>query len=82
MYSWVGVFSTQMPGRLTESSVCVASIMRLLAVVNEDLEVDPTWNLVDQGIWAKMEADFAIISGILAISVFFIGGFSLYPPSF
>ncbi|CAI6101420.1 unnamed protein product [Clonostachys chloroleuca] len=45
--------------------VCVASIMRLLAVVNEDLEVDPTWNLVDQGIWAKMEADFAIISACL-----------------
>ena len=37
--------------------------MRLVAVVTEDTTSDMTWNLVDQGIWAKMEADFAIISG-------------------
>ncbi|KAL6863259.1 hypothetical protein ACO1O0_003504 [Amphichorda felina] len=45
--------------------VCVASIMRLVAVVTEDTTSDMTWNLVDQGIWAKMEADFAIISACL-----------------
>ncbi|KAI1099134.1 hypothetical protein F4804DRAFT_349604 [Jackrogersella minutella] len=42
--------------------VCVASIMRLIAVVTEGTDADVTWNLINQGIWAVVEADFAIIS--------------------
>ncbi|KAH6649103.1 integral membrane protein [Truncatella angustata] len=45
--------------------VCLASIMRLIAVVNQPNNVDVTWNLVNQAIWAKTEADFAIVSGCL-----------------
>ncbi|KAI1370590.1 hypothetical protein F4677DRAFT_465074 [Hypoxylon crocopeplum] len=45
--------------------VCIASIMRLVAVVTEGTDADITWNLVNQGIWAVVEADFAIISACL-----------------
>ncbi|KAF4122761.1 hypothetical protein GMORB2_7068 [Geosmithia morbida] len=45
--------------------VCVASIMRLIAVVNQSTSADMTWNVVGQATWAKMEADFAIISACL-----------------
>jgi hypothetical protein len=43
--------------------------MRLIAVVTEKTDSDVTWNLVNQGIWAVVEADFAIISGMLALLV-------------
>lgn len=45
------------------NSVCIASVMRLVAVLTEDTTTDVTWNLVNQAIWANVEADFAIISG-------------------
>ncbi|KAH8892200.1 hypothetical protein GQ53DRAFT_647468 [Thozetella sp. PMI_491] len=45
--------------------VCIASIMRLIAVVTEKTDVDMTWNLTNQGIWAVVEANFAIISACL-----------------
>lgn len=41
--------------------------MRLIAVVTEKTDADVTWNLVNQGIWAVVEADFAIISGNLPL---------------
>lgn len=44
-------------------SVCLASILRLIAVVNQPNNADMTWNLNNQAIWATTEADFAIISG-------------------
>lgn len=37
--------------------------MRLIAVVNEKLDEDMTWNLINQATWAVVEANFAIISG-------------------
>ncbi|KAI1487267.1 hypothetical protein F5X96DRAFT_650914 [Biscogniauxia mediterranea] len=43
--------------------VCVASIMRLVAVVTQGSDDDITWNIVNQSIWATVEAYFAIISG-------------------
>lgn len=48
---------------LTEGSVCVASIMRLVAVITQKDDVDISWNIVNQSIWATVEANFAIISG-------------------
>ena len=44
-------------------SVCIASIMRLVAVVTEATNDDMTWNLINQATWATVEADVAIISG-------------------
>jgi hypothetical protein len=37
--------------------------MRLVAVVTQANNEDMPWNLVNQAIWAKVETDFAIISG-------------------
>lgn len=37
--------------------------MRLVAVVKQPTTADMTWNVIDQAIWATVEADFAIISG-------------------
>ncbi|KAK4110946.1 integral membrane protein [Canariomyces notabilis] len=45
--------------------VCIASIMRLVAVVTEKTDADVTWNLINQAIWAVVEANFAIISACL-----------------
>lgn len=47
-----------------KNSVCLASIMRLIAVVQQSNDADMTWNLVNQAIWANTEADFAIVSGM------------------
>ncbi|KAI0846127.1 hypothetical protein F5Y00DRAFT_272233 [Daldinia vernicosa] len=44
--------------------VCVASIMRLVAVVIQKDDADISWNIVNQSIWATVEADVAIISVI------------------
>lgn len=38
--------------------------MRLIAVMSEKTDADITWNYVNQGIWAVVEADVAIISGM------------------
>ncbi|KAI1201560.1 hypothetical protein F5X97DRAFT_338501 [Nemania serpens] len=45
--------------------VCIASILRLVAVVTESTGPDVSWNLINQAIWAVVEADFAIISACL-----------------
>ncbi|KAI2777041.1 integral membrane protein [Daldinia loculata] len=45
--------------------VCVASIMRLVAVIIQKDDADISWNIVNQSIWATVEANFAIISGCL-----------------
>ncbi|KAI0912463.1 hypothetical protein F4823DRAFT_622903 [Ustulina deusta] len=45
--------------------VCIASILRLVSTVPRNIYPDPTWNTVDQAIWADLEADFAIISACL-----------------
>ncbi|KAK6203885.1 hypothetical protein LQW54_008692 [Pestalotiopsis sp. IQ-011] len=45
--------------------VCLASIMRLVAVGKQPTTADMTWNVIDQAIWATVEADFAIISACL-----------------
>ncbi|KAI1635178.1 hypothetical protein F4809DRAFT_615217 [Biscogniauxia mediterranea] len=45
--------------------VCVASIMRLVAVVTQGSDDDITWNIINQSIWATVEAYFAIISACL-----------------
>ncbi|KAI1157677.1 hypothetical protein F5B18DRAFT_644061 [Nemania serpens] len=45
--------------------VCIASILRLVAVVTESTGPDISWNLINQAIWAVVEADFAIISACL-----------------
>ncbi|KAI5926280.1 integral membrane protein [Camillea tinctor] len=45
--------------------VCVASIMRLVSVVTQGTDEDITWNIVNQSIWATVEAYFAIISACL-----------------
>jgi hypothetical protein len=37
--------------------------MRLVAVVTEKTDADISWNLINQGTWAVVEADFAVISG-------------------
>lgn len=37
--------------------------MRLVAGVTQATDEDMPWYLVNQAIWAKVEADFAIISG-------------------
>lgn len=50
---------------LLGSFVCIASIMRLVAVLTEGTDADVTWNLVNQAIWAVTEADFAIIGACL-----------------
>lgn len=46
--------------------------MRLVAVTTQKTDADVSWNIINQGIWAVVEADFAIISGIFK-------PFSLYP---
>lgn len=43
--------------------------MRLVAVVTEETNEDMPWNLVNQAIWANVEADFAIVSGELDIDL-------------
>ncbi|RWA04860.1 hypothetical protein EKO27_g10242 [Xylaria grammica] len=45
--------------------VCIASILRLVAVVTESTGPDISWNLIGQSIWAVVEADFAIASACL-----------------
>ncbi|KAL2021314.1 hypothetical protein VTK56DRAFT_7285 [Thermocarpiscus australiensis] len=45
--------------------VCIASIMRLVAVVTEKTDADISWNMINQGTWAVVEADFAVISACL-----------------
>ncbi|KAI1204849.1 uncharacterized protein F4807DRAFT_454337 [Annulohypoxylon truncatum] len=45
--------------------VCIASIMRLVAVVTQPSNEDITWNIINQSIWASVEAYFAIISACL-----------------
>ncbi|KAK9769640.1 putative Integral membrane protein [Seiridium cardinale] len=45
--------------------VCIASIMRLVAVATEKTDADMTWNLINQAIWAATEAGFAVISACL-----------------
>ncbi|KAI1428107.1 hypothetical protein F5Y12DRAFT_782831 [Xylaria sp. FL1777] len=45
--------------------VCIASILRLVAVVTESTGPDITWNIINQATWAVVEADFAIISACL-----------------
>lgn len=52
--------------------------MRLIAVVTERTDSDVTWNLVNQGIWAVVEADFAIISGKLALQYLGTHGSKFY----
>ncbi|KAI1662322.1 hypothetical protein F4813DRAFT_385035 [Daldinia decipiens] len=39
--------------------------MRLVAVVTQKYDADISWNIVNQSIWATVEADFVIISGAL-----------------
>ncbi|KAI0191586.1 hypothetical protein F4808DRAFT_476119 [Astrocystis sublimbata] len=45
--------------------VVIASILRLVSVVTESSGPDITWNIINQAIWAVVEADFAIISACL-----------------
>ncbi|KAF2726503.1 hypothetical protein EJ04DRAFT_453232 [Polyplosphaeria fusca] len=45
--------------------VCIASVLRLISVVRQDQGPDASWNWVDQGIWAVIESNFAIISACL-----------------
>ncbi|KAI0471178.1 integral membrane protein [Xylaria cf. heliscus] len=45
--------------------VCIASILRLVAVVTQPNNEDLTWNIVNQSIWATVEANLAIISACL-----------------
>ncbi|KAI0869291.1 hypothetical protein GGS24DRAFT_512193 [Hypoxylon argillaceum] len=45
--------------------VCIASILRLVALVTESTGPDISWNIINQSIWAVVEADFAIISACL-----------------
>ncbi|KAJ6015163.1 hypothetical protein N7540_009754 [Penicillium herquei] len=45
--------------------VCIASIMRLVAVLNQSTDADVSWNWVNQAIWATVEADLAIVSACL-----------------
>ncbi|KAI1734286.1 integral membrane protein [Xylaria scruposa] len=45
--------------------VCIASILRLVAVVTQPDNEDLTWNIVNQSIWATVEANLAIISACL-----------------
>ncbi|KAJ8108896.1 hypothetical protein ONZ43_g6288 [Nemania bipapillata] len=44
--------------------VCIASILRLVAVVTQPDNEDLTWNIINQSIWATVEANLAIISGM------------------
>ncbi|KAJ3577516.1 hypothetical protein NPX13_g3052 [Xylaria arbuscula] len=45
--------------------VCIASILRLVAVVTQPDNDDLSWNIVNQSIWATVEANLAIISACL-----------------
>ncbi|PQE20869.1 integral membrane protein [Rutstroemia sp. NJR-2017a BBW] len=45
--------------------VCIASILRLVSVSRESTQGDFSWNWVDQGIWAVVESNFAIVSACL-----------------
>ncbi|KAJ5622632.1 hypothetical protein N7528_005864 [Penicillium herquei] len=47
---------------LLGSFVCIASIMRLVAVLTQGTDADVSWNWVNQAIWATVEADLAIVS--------------------
>ncbi len=50
---------------LTEKSVCIISIVRLVALVNEDLvSPDMDWNFAQVGVWTVTESNIAIVSGI------------------
>ncbi|KAI1092952.1 hypothetical protein F5B19DRAFT_179338 [Rostrohypoxylon terebratum] len=44
--------------------VCIASIMRLVSVLTQPTNEDITWNIINQSIWASVEAYFAIMSAI------------------
>ncbi|KZZ92047.1 integral membrane protein [Moelleriella libera RCEF 2490] len=46
--------------------VCIASIMRLISVVNQKNNADKSWDYINQAIWATTEADFAIISASIS----------------
>ncbi|KAI1126286.1 hypothetical protein F5Y10DRAFT_278912 [Nemania abortiva] len=45
--------------------VCIASILRLVAVATESTSPDISWDIINLAIWAVVEADFAIISACL-----------------
>ncbi|KAF7857866.1 uncharacterized protein EAF02_011233 [Botrytis sinoallii] len=45
--------------------VCIASIMRLISVWQQNSVSDFSWNWVNQGIWAVVESNFAIVSACL-----------------
>ncbi|KAI1178724.1 hypothetical protein F4777DRAFT_536536 [Nemania sp. FL0916] len=45
--------------------VCIASILRLVAVLRQSSSPDVTWNIVNQSIWASVEANLAIVSACL-----------------
>ncbi|KAI0514755.1 hypothetical protein F5B22DRAFT_647233 [Xylaria bambusicola] len=45
--------------------VCIASILRLVAVLTQPTGPDFTWNANNVAVWAVVEADFAIISACL-----------------
>ncbi|KAI1429593.1 integral membrane protein [Xylaria sp. FL1777] len=45
--------------------VCIASILRLVAVVTQPDNDDLSWNIINQSIWATVEANLAIISACL-----------------
>lgn len=48
------------------SSVCIASICRLVSVVTSNVaDPDSTWVNVGQCVWAIVEVNFAVISGEL-----------------
>jgi hypothetical protein len=49
----------------TVCSVCIASILRLVSVLTESTDPDVTWNFVNQGVWALVESDFAMIGACL-----------------
>lgn len=58
------MFHISNPEMLIEiGSVCIASILRLHAVLGQKNNADITWDFINQGVWAVVEADFAIISG-------------------
>ncbi|KAJ5287687.1 hypothetical protein N7478_003373 [Penicillium angulare] len=50
---------------LLGSFVCIASIMRLVSVMNQGTDADVSWNWVNQATWATVEADLAIVSACL-----------------
>lgn len=55
-------------------SVCVASLIRLITLLQTDFSsIDESWYISDFAMWCTVEANFAIISGIcspLLIAIF------------